>query len=276
MGAASGNPFEKENSPRYAAAAFAAIVADVAAFSRMRDEMKMRFAGYHLSFDVWKLRRFLKRYCDKRTAGRLNRQLDELIPTIDKAREKMRDRLKRQAAEREALHVKRVDWIRKNVERVEWMFEERKRIAAAAVERWRNGDDSTPNYRDPVDAVFTHNVREELKMGNLGLYRLREALEEVFGENELKEKERLAHGHTALRVNGTEVESNRGARLPLGIAKRVFDRIKNQLDAGTDCKFENMTAGPYELREISDGHLQIGCHYIPLSEVRLLAVSCGW
>jgi len=73
-----------------------------------------------------------------------------------------------------------------------------------------------------------------------------------------------------LRVKGEDVETSRGAKIPLTVAHKLWSRIK----AGTSV--DGMNLGHYTVGTYADGVLTAGCHKIPLAEMTRLAAVLGW
>lgn len=82
---------------------------------------------------------------------------------------------------------------------------------------------------------------------------------------------------TLLRVNEATgcIDTSRSAHIPIEDAKRLWPAILEVKAGGVDMTFER-PLGLYELRLIrADGSIVVGCHDIPASEVRAIAVQLG-
>lgn len=75
---------------------------------------------------------------------------------------------------------------------------------------------------------------------------------------------------TRLRVKDDAVETTRGASVPLSFCRRFWDRIKKADDV------VGLAMGHYTITKITPEKITVGCHEIPMSEVRRLAKQLGW
>lgn len=100
---------------------------------------------------------------------------------------------------------------------------------------------------------------------------------------------RLGRGHlpsyllgvpTALRISadGTEVETSRGASVPIIAARRLWLLIENTRRLAVDWEPPvSEPVGAFALREIrADGTAIVGCHELTYTETHALAVAQGW
>ena len=85
------------------------------------------------------------------------------------------------------------------------------------------------------------------------------------------------NGAVMLRINGEEIETSAGARIPLAAAPMVWVRVKRALGVGyTPAGLSAVKIGDYPLTEITAaGELVAGCHRIPHSELRSMARQLG-
>jgi len=67
---------------------------------------------------------------------------------------------------------------------------------------------------------------------------------------------------TALRVNGSDVETTHGARVPLEAARQFYRALR------ADVNLVGQTVGLYAVQSVTDDLVTIGCHRIPMSEIR--------
>jgi hypothetical protein len=72
---------------------------------------------------------------------------------------------------------------------------------------------------------------------------------------------------TALRVYGDEVQTSRGARIPLAEAVRAWPLLQKIASSGEALRPENMRLGYYQVNSIDSNNLIVGCHTIPMAEV---------
>ena len=82
-----------------------------------------------------------------------------------------------------------------------------------------------------------------------------------------------------LRANGEDMETSRGARVPLTHAKRAVLRVAKVRAAGQAWRRNGSTlpVGHYHIDSISEtGDVVAGCHRIAWSEIERFAISQGW
>lgn len=79
---------------------------------------------------------------------------------------------------------------------------------------------------------------------------------------------------TMLRVNGDEIETSLGARVPLDHAKRVLAIVRRMVSERKTFQTNGHTIpiGVYKVDRIdADGTLHAGCHHIPFAEIERIA-----
>lgn len=78
---------------------------------------------------------------------------------------------------------------------------------------------------------------------------------------------------TALRIKGDEIETTKGARIPLDHALRAFPLLKrlHQKDASLDISKHAIKLGYYTVNRVEKDNLIVGCHSIPFSEIYAIA-----
>lgn len=132
-----------------------------------------------------------------------------------------------------------------------------------------------------IDPVQVENVKQA---------RLREVAAEAERHRKRLEAERVrveewrrheANGYleaTALRLSmdGSEVETSKGAHIPVNHARRLWPLIENVRAVGKPLVNRDMKLGVYTLTEIKvDGSIVVGCHNIPYSEIEGIARALG-
>lgn len=137
----------------------------------------------------------------------------------------------------------------------------------------------------PIDLSTLDHIREEA----LRAAELAKAAYEVHQKKKLEaERTKLVewraheyHGYlnmiTALRLSkdGTEVETSRGASIPVTHAKRLWPLIEN-VRAVKQPLVRSFNLGHYHLSVINaDGSIVVGCHNIPYSEIERIARELG-
>ena len=78
---------------------------------------------------------------------------------------------------------------------------------------------------------------------------------------------------TALRVYGEEIQTSRGARIPLAEAVRAWPLLQKIATSGEAVRPNDMRLGYYQVSSISSEALIVGCHNIPMAEVLNVARS---
>lgn len=82
-----------------------------------------------------------------------------------------------------------------------------------------------------------------------------------------------------LRVSGEEIETSRGARIPLDHAPRIWRLVSACVSTGREYVRNGHTehAGNYAIDKVSaDGTLRAGCHTIPYAELERMAAQLGY
>jgi hypothetical protein len=82
---------------------------------------------------------------------------------------------------------------------------------------------------------------------------------------------------TALRINGDNIETSRGARIPVEHAIKFYPLIKKWNDSGKEYTKENHSIhlGNYTVESFKNGVLTVGCHDIPYSEIDRISKLLG-
>lgn len=84
---------------------------------------------------------------------------------------------------------------------------------------------------------------------------------------------------TLLRVQGEEIVTSQGARIPLAHASRLWQFVERVRASGIEYKRNGHTeyAGTFAVDRVTvDGDMTAGCHFIKYGELRLLAVALGF
>lgn len=82
---------------------------------------------------------------------------------------------------------------------------------------------------------------------------------------------------TALRIKGDEIETSKGARIPLDHALRAYPLLKRLYNRETIPNLENhaIKLGNYTVNRLENETLIVGCHRIPFSEITAIANKLG-
>lgn len=124
---------------------------------------------------------------------------------------------------------------------------------------------------DPVALaarIEADKVKQARKIRRMEAERVKEQAERL-----AKWKQGEGWGHfnaLALRINGDEVETTQGARVPVDAARILWKGWQ----AGRDMKGRHV--GPFEVNEQAPDHLTIGCHTITLEAAQDFAQRVGW
>jgi len=89
----------------------------------------------------------------------------------------------------------------------------------------------------------------------------------------------LWHAPVMLRIKGDEIETSRGARIPLDHAPHLFKLWRTCIDTGRDYQRNGHTeyAGTFAIDSITaDGTLLAGCHVIDAAELERMAQTLGY
>jgi hypothetical protein len=78
---------------------------------------------------------------------------------------------------------------------------------------------------------------------------------------------------TALRINGNEIETSRGAKIPVEHAIKAWPMLKRLHNGGADVDLSenSIKFGVYSMRAFKNDSLIVGCHTIPFVEVQGIA-----
>ena len=81
---------------------------------------------------------------------------------------------------------------------------------------------------------------------------------------------------TLLRVNGEQIETSRGAHVPLSVAPTLWKLVERARAKHNDYE-PGMQLGGYRLTKITpNGDIVVGCHQIEYSELKRIAVQLGY
>lgn len=78
---------------------------------------------------------------------------------------------------------------------------------------------------------------------------------------------------TALRIKDDEIQTSRGAKIPLDHAVRAFPLLKrlHEKDASIDLSSHSIKLGYYTVNRVEKDNLIVGCHTVPFSEIYAIA-----
>jgi hypothetical protein len=129
------------------------------------------------------------------------------------------------------------------------------------------------------DTWKTLRTIEQLKAMNRSVTSVKEEVEKWHNHEALQISGRymeLLGDQAFLRIasNGKEIETSKGIRVSIDVAKRFWQFVKRKLQ--TDEKLENCSFIQYRVTEISRQRLVIGCHTISMGEVDYIAQQLHW
>lgn len=81
---------------------------------------------------------------------------------------------------------------------------------------------------------------------------------------------------TMLRFNGTEIETSKGIKMPVDVAKRYYSFYKRIVKAGGcngNCNYKMLD---YTVASANESGLVIGCHNIDVKEINAIALKMNW
>ena len=79
---------------------------------------------------------------------------------------------------------------------------------------------------------------------------------------------------TLLRVNGNELETSKGIKMPIEVANRFYKWWLSKCAAPcADCGYKMLN---YDVKRANKDELVVGCHNISAEEIQLIATKLGW
>lgn len=153
------------------------------------------------------------------------------------------------------------------------------REAVARVQRIENPDPASADKRERAKAarIAAREVREKKARELEAVYGMAARsdwrLGHPWGGNPLRSRT----DPCMLRINGDEIETSQGARIPLAAAPMVWNMVQHALRHGVyDYAGRGPRVGDYRVDRIdADGTLHAGCHTIPYSELATMARALG-
>lgn len=82
--------------------------------------------------------------------------------------------------------------------------------------------------------------------------------------------------HPLLRLEGAEVVTSKGARVPVAVAERSFRFVWERKASGWHRNGETHDVGGYSLEAVNDQGIVIGCHRISWDEIERFAKVQSW
>lgn len=88
---------------------------------------------------------------------------------------------------------------------------------------------------------------------------------------------RLPNGTpTMLRVDGDDMETSHGARVPMADAERTFKFVLACREKGWHRNGTTHAVGPYQLEAVNNNGVVAGCHHVSWAEIETFAAAAGW
>ena len=81
---------------------------------------------------------------------------------------------------------------------------------------------------------------------------------------------------TMLRTNGKEIETSKGIKLPLNVAKRVYTTYLTKVKQGGCIGCGDWKILEYSVTSANDSLLVVGCHSVPRAEINAIATKLQW
>lgn len=79
-----------------------------------------------------------------------------------------------------------------------------------------------------------------------------------------------------LRVNGDQMETSKGARVPLADAQRTFQFVTRMRERGWYRNGDTFKVGDYQLDAVNEQGVVAGCHRVIWEEIERFALVQGW
>lgn len=133
------------------------------------------------------------------------------------------------------------------------------------------------NY-EPLDLDHFKNEAIALDKGRKAQEKIRKA-EKI--TEQVEDLQRWRNGEdvrsyfevTALRIKNDEIETTKGAKIPMEHAVRAFPLLKrlHEKDQSIDLSSHSIKLGYYTVSRVEKDNLIVGCHSIPFSEIYAIA-----
>lgn len=146
-------------------------------------------------------------------------------------------------------------------------------------------EESLRAYADLVELDYTPLDLDQFKDAAIAADKERKALEKIRKAEKVIEQAadlaRWRNGEdvrahfevTALRIKNNEIETSRGAKIPVEHAIRAFPLLKrlHEKDQSINLSIHSIKLGYYTVNRIEKDNLIVGCHSIPFSEIYSIA-----
>lgn len=174
------------------------------------------------------------------------------------------------------------------------------------IERYK---DEALSYADVLNLKISGRLKTALKITSADEFKKKLEAEEKKQQRELTKRQKNAEPHywenleawkefedrihpttpemsdfqrtlniTHLRASLINVETSKGVRIPVDIAKRYYDKYLSIVSRGgcvnaEQCKFKMLD---FEVTEMNQNYLIVGCHRIPRMEIDYIAKKLNW
>jgi hypothetical protein len=223
--------------------------------------------------EILEARKFRKMFCD--TSKPLVNPRAKAILTAYRERLKRKDEKKQK--EREALQAKIAGVVERNMKGLSEIYLDWTNVCQHNRNAWRERASVRLEYVQQAEKI-SDRLKEIAELNGLDSYQVRQRFTEITGLEFASFNNPTAE--TMLRINGEDVETSRGARLPVTLAKGLWKRygtLVRLVSHGQDVQPSlPIQIGPFMWTHGKDRNLVIGCHTLPAGEVELLADRNGW
>lgn len=248
----------------------------------MANKRVSRFSRVSVIFTYWdilKSRRLRKMFCPSEKPfkfGNFKKILTDYIGRL-----KAKELKSTKQAEEKVARIKGV--VERNMTGLLTLCENWNALVSLRAAGWRDGKIAEEDLREKGFQI-SECLRNIAELNQIEEHQLRVRFEAVSGKEFLAWYGQAWNSQAMLRINGEDVETSKGARLPASLVKVLWKRY-GQVVRAADQKilgkeFTNpeypIKVGPFDWYGTQDGVLTIGCHKIPASEIVMLAEKAGW
>lgn len=174
--------------------------------------------------------------------------------------------------------------IKKAIEYAEYFKEGITKETRAALKKWATAEKSGTLFSEKELAKIKAIIKEETSAAKVRNAERRAIDAARLAERQRTQEENLARwlagewvntyslptDSVRLRIADDEIQTSRGASVPLIEARKLWDALsKNET-------VEDMRIGHYTVNRIEESDLIVGCHAIPLKEVYRMAKNLNW
>ena len=223
--------------------------------------------------EILEARKFREIFC-KTSKPKINPRAKAILTAY---RERLKKKDEKKQKEREALQAKIAGVVERNMKGLSEIYLDWDKVCKHNRNAWRERSEVRREYVEQAE-IISSRLKEIAELNGLDSYQIRQRFTEITGLEFASFNNPTAE--TMLRINGDDVETSRGARLPVTLAKGLWKRygtLVRLVSHGQDVEASlPIQIGPFMWTHGKDRNLVIGCHTLPAREVELLADSNGW